>query len=76
MAVSIIKDYKKNDAGYYIGKDGELSIEAENYSEHVLPTYAPYSLPHRWILCSDTLDYGGKGYLQVLPDEWPEGADW
>ena len=65
---------RRRDVGRYVEQEGELSIEAEGYGEHVVSTYARYEQPHRWVLATDVPGYSGQGYLQVLPDEWPEGG--
>jgi hypothetical protein len=65
---------RSQDVGRYVEQNGELSIEAENYSDHAPSSYARYSQPHRWVLKQDKAGYSGDGFLQVLPDEWPEGG--
>ena len=69
----VIKGAKK-ETGRYIEQKGTLCIEAEHYSEHAVSTYARYTQPHQWVLMTDKAGYSGEGYLQALPDEWPEGG--
>jgi hypothetical protein len=65
---------RRRNVGRYMEQDGELTIEAEGYGEHALSKYARYDQPHRWVHSTEMPGYSGRGYLQVLPDEWPEGG--
>ena len=69
-----VKDYKEEGIEFFIEENGELCIEAENYAEHQVSAYKEYSIPHEWKPRTEHPGYSGSGYLQVLPDEWPEGG--
>ena len=69
-----VQDYKEEGIHFFLEEKGVLCIEAENYAEHQVSTYEKYATPHEWVLRTEHDGYSGKGYLQVLPDEWPEGG--
>lgn len=56
----------------HLEKDGELCIEAESFSHQFVSTYALYANEHKWHVHDDKPGFTGKGFAQVLPDEWPE----
>jgi hypothetical protein len=68
------REYKQQSNAFFAEQDGELSIEAESFAEQSSSTYEQYEEAHAWVLKTDIKGYSGDGYLQVLPDEWPEGG--
>ncbi len=59
---------------YFVEANGVVSIEAEHFTHQTKSTYARYTNPHQWVVKTDKDGFSGSGFLQVLPDEWPEGG--
>ena len=74
IVMAKMEDLRSKGKAFYLERGGELIIEAENYAEHSPSTYDLYTMQHCWLLKTEKRGYSGKGYLQVLPDEWKEGG--